>query len=194
MRIEQLQFFESKGDFNSRIFEIENQKFFQKLALTVSEAFENFDMDNKPEYDASTRASMLNNWVTTCISNNCSCDRFKVHKLSNTRRFFGVLGDKYLLMFKKSPISNIKTNQDDLIKNQELNKHVVFIVYNVDDFWSSIKKLEIQYYSSPNNLTYTYDITEMMNLSETRTMKPESEESKPNVKIRKELVQTKKAE
>ena len=100
---------------------------------------------------------------------------------------------------KNIPISNLKTKQDDLIKNQELDKHVIFVAYHVDIFWSSISRIELQYFSSPNNMTYSYDITHLG--SDTLTIKPTNiippnptSIIPPKVALRKELLKSRKIE
>ena len=65
--------------------------------------------------------------------------------------------------------------QDDQIKYQELDKHVIFLTYEVDDFWSEIKKVEFRYYSTPKDITYFYDITNSINTSTKRIIEPMEE-------------------
>ncbi len=197
MKIEQLRFFDEKGDFNSKRFESdENNEMFSKLASSVDEAFNLMISENLISYDSTTRANMLNNLVVDCVQKECNNSQFCFYKsLSNTRRSFAIYNDEYLFLFKKYPVSNVKTNQDNIIKNQELDKHVIFVVYRVDEFWSSISKVELQYFSSPQNMTYSYDITGLMDVDTTRTIKTtNNNELKPNVAVRKELIITKKAE
>jgi hypothetical protein len=196
MKIEQLRFFDEKGDFNSRKFESdENKAMFSKLATSVGEAFNSMNGIDITSFDTTTRANMLNNLVVDCVQKKCDDSQFCFHKsLSNTRRSFAIYNDEYLFLFKKYPVSNVKTNQDTIIKNQELDKHVIFVVYRVDEFWSSISKVELQYYSSPENMTYSYDITDLVDTKTTRTIQTTHTELKPNVTVRKELIKTKKAE
>ena len=85
-------------------------------------------------------------------------------------------------MFKKSPISNVQTHQDNLIKNQELDKHVVFLTYHVDEYWSELKKVEFCYLTSPKCVTYTYDITGFAHIQTTRTINPDIEQALLSVK------------
>jgi len=106
---------------------------------------------------------MLNNLVVRIIAEKCANDRFfMVDSLTNTRRKIGILDDEYILLFKKSPVANVKTKQDDLLKYQEVDKHVLILTYKVDEFWSEITRLEFKYFKSPKNVTYTYDITDLM--------------------------------
>jgi hypothetical protein len=195
MKIEQLQFFQEKGDFYSSEFEdSKNTEIFKKIGRSVQEAFDKFSQINIAPFDSTTRANMLNNLVVNCVNQTCDCDRFRFYdSLTNTRRSFGVLDNKYLLFFKKSPISNIKTNQDDLIKNQELDMHIIFLVYKIDEFWSSITCLEFQYYSSPNSLSYSYDITNHLDEGKSRLLIPTNGQN-PSVKIKKDILPKRKAE
>ncbi|MEP1034402.1 hypothetical protein [Ekhidna sp.] len=160
MRIEQLQLFGNKGSFNSSDFESSsNDEVFRLIGQGVSNAFSDFAQYDITNLCNTTRSNILNDLVASEIGKIESEQLIFHPKLTNTRRSFAVLEDKYILFFKKSPVSNVKTNQDDLIKNQELGKHILFIVYHVDEFWSSISTLEFQYFSSPGNVSYKYDIT-----------------------------------
>ena len=122
MRIEQLGLFRSKEDFNSNDLESEsNQIFFKQLGLSVAKGFNNFSQQNIINYDSSTKAAMLNNDITKEIEKNCTFHGFNfVQSLSNTKRCLGILNSKYVVLFKKSPVSNIKTKQNDLIKIEKL--------------------------------------------------------------------------
>jgi hypothetical protein len=106
-----------------------------------------------------------------------------------TRRSLAILNDKYIMFFKKSPVSNVKTNQDDMIKNQQLDKHIIFVVYTVDEFWNSISKLEFLYYVSPESWTYNYDITSYLTdgLSIGLPLE-ESESVRPGVKVKEQVI------
>lgn len=186
MQLEQLQFFPTKESFASNHFENPSDpEFFRNLSLSVFEGFELFSQDIKSYYDKTSKSNMLNNAISHAIQKNCegSCFKF-VESLSNTRRNFGILDDKYVLMFKKSPVSNIRTKQDDLIKYQELDKHVVFLTYEVDEFWSELSKVEFRYYSTPTEITYTYDITHLADATVTRITEPMEEIS---VGVKKDL-------
>ncbi len=190
MRIEQLQLFEFKGSFDPDNFEsIENNEIFKSIGRSISNAFlefSNFPVSTITKLDFTTRSNILNNLVVDQIKENCQSDRFRYYSnLTNTRRSFAILDEKYILFFKKSPVSNVKTNQDDIIKNQELGKHVLFVAYHLDEFWSSITKLEFQYFSSPNNITYTYDISEFISYEILELVEPEI--SKPSIQIRKDV-------
>lgn len=177
MHLKQLQLFPTKESFDSNDFENPNNpEFFRNISLSVFEAFELFSKDNQFFYDKTSKSNMLNNVVAYVIKKNCSDSNFAfIESLSNTRRSFGVLDKKYVLMFKKSPVSNVRTKQDDQIKYQELNKHVLFITYEVDDFWSEIKKVEFRYYSTPKDITYIYDITSLATVPATRIIVPMEE-------------------
>ena len=177
MHLEQLQFFPTKESFDSTDFENPNNPdFFRTIALSVFEAFELFSNDNQSFYDNTSKSNMLNNAVAFAIQKNCSGQNFEfIESLSNTRRSLGILDDKYVLMFKKTPVSNVKTKQDDKIKYQELDKHVVFLTYEVDNFWSEIKKVEFRYYSTPTDITYIYDVTELINTPATKILAPMEE-------------------
>ncbi len=198
MKIEQLQLFYQKGDFNSSEFEsTENHVLFKKIATSVWNAFDIFSSYNITDFDNTTRSNMLNNLVGGQIQKHCEQDRFIFHpSLTNTRRCLAILDDKYILFFKKSPVSNVKTNQDDLIKNQELDKHVIFVVYTVDEFWSSLSKLEFVYFSSPNIVSYTYDITLYMTEGTSIVLPIEEDRmKKPTVKVKvQESITSKKAQ
>ena len=165
MHIEQLQLFQTKESFDSTDFKnTSDPDFFRNITLSVFEGFDLFSIDNKPYYDKTCKSNMLNNAVAFSIKKNCLSSSFKyIESLSNTRRSFGILENKYVLMFKKLPVSNIRTKQDDQIKNQELSKHVVFLTYQVDEFWSEITKVEFRYYSTPKNISYIYDVTNLVN-------------------------------
>jgi len=196
MRLEQLRLFNDKTDFNSRDFETrENKEVFSKIASSIGVAFDAINKIDITSFDSTTRANMLNNLVVDYVEKNCKNERFSFYKsLSSTRRSFGILNNEYIFLFKKHPVSNLKTNQDELIKNQKLDKHVLFVVYNVDEFWNSISKIELQYFSSPKNMTYSYDITNLLTTTTTRSLNKELEEVKPNVTIRKAIIKTRKAE
>jgi len=187
MRLEQLQLFEHKGSFNSIEFESPaNIEIFKKIGESISSAFAEFSNYPITKLDNTTRSNILNNLVVNHINDSCSDDRFRYYStLTNTRRSFAILDEKYILFFKKSPVSNVKTNQDDVIKKQELGKHNLFVAYHVDDFWSSISKLEFQYFSSPKSITYTYDITEY--LTQPTVELVAEEVATPNVQIRKDI-------
>lgn len=190
MRIEQLQLFYQKGDFDSAKFEsLENVEIFKSIGKSVYDAFEQFVRYPLVEFDLTTRSNMLNNLVVNSIQRNCETERFLFYPtLTSTRRSLAILDNQYILFFKKSPVSNVKTNQDDLIKNQELDKHVIFVVYTVDEFWSSVKKLELQYFSSPTVISYTFDITDYLKPGDDsiRLVQPVDDPSpiKPIIKIK----------
>lgn len=190
MNIQQL-LFKEKKDFDP--FDFEDHKYsdlFTTFAASINQAFEIFDKDNKHYYDNTTRSNMLNNAVIHCIREDCDDKRFKfIPSLSYTRRSFGILDNKYVIMFKKDPVSNVKTVQDDLIKNQQLGKHILFLTYEVDDLWSEITKIEFRYYTSPKDITYTYDITSIEDTPDIRIVKERSEVPtvtvKENAKIKR---------
>lgn len=185
MTIEQLQLFQQKGNFNSAEFESDsNQIIFKKIGSCISSAISIFASYDIKDFDNTTRSNMLNNLVISNIERHCKNEKFKFFQtLTGTRRSLAILDDKFILFFKKSPVSNVKTNQDDLIKNQELDKHVIFVVYTVDEFWSSISKLEFLYYVSPESWTYSYDITSY--LTEELSLSHEDNTSVlPDVKVK----------
>ncbi|MBQ4805554.1 hypothetical protein J8L88_22010 [Aquimarina sp. MMG015] len=194
MNIEQLQFFPTKKSFDSADFETpSNPYFFQQISASVFEGFDLFSKDNNHYYDKTTKSNMLNNAIAFAINKNCSGPSFSfIPSLSNTRRSIGILDDKYVLMFKKSPVSNLRTHQDDLIKYQQLDKHVLFLTYVVDDFWSEIKKVEFKYYSTPIDIIYTYNITNIEQTKVKEMVAPTSEQ--PIVKIKKTANRRKKAQ
>lgn len=194
MNIEQLQFFPTKKSFNSVDFETPNDPyFFQQITASVFEGFDLFLKDNRHFYDKTSKSNMLNNAIVFAIDKNCTNSSFRfIPSLSNTRRAIGILDSKYVLMFKKSPVSNVKTNQDDLIKYQELDKHVLFLTYEVDDFWSEIKKVEFRYYSTPKDVIYTYDVTNIGDAKIKEIVAPTTEQ--PIVKIKKTANTRKKAQ
>lgn len=187
MRLEQLQLFEHKGSFNSSHFEAtENIEIFKKIGQSISDAFAEFSTYSINKLDNTTRSNILNNLVVNYVNEICSDERFKYYPtLTNTRRSFAILDEQYILFFKKFPVSNVKTSQDDVIKNQELGKHNLFVAYHVDDFWSSISKLELQYFSSPIRITYTYDITEF--LTEQTVELVAEKVATPNIQIKKDI-------
>lgn len=195
MRIEQLRIFGEKGMFDSKQFETsENHEIFSKIATSVNEAVVKFSNYQITDFDNTTRANMLNNLVVKCINENCECKKFNfIKSFTNTRRSFAILEDKYIFLFKKHPVSNLKTKQDDIIKNQRLDKHVIFVVYEIDEFWSSISKIELQYFSTPTDLTYSYNITDFVETKKLFSIS-NSEENKPTVSVKKELIRKKKAE
>jgi len=118
------------------------------------------------------------------VSEECISERLHfVKSLTNTRRSLCLFDDKYLFLFKKSPVANVKTKQDDLLKNQEISKHVLILTYKVDEFWSSISRLEFQYFDSPNRVSYTYDISHYMRESDVPVQTPMIK--KPKVSIKK---------
>lgn len=191
MRIEQLQLFYQKGNFDATEFESESNKLlFKKIAESVSNAFSIFASYNIRAFDSSTRSNMLNNLVVDEIQKDCQQPGFQFFpSLTGTRRSLAILNDKYIMFFKKSPVSNVKTNQDDMIKNQELDKHIIFVVYTVDEFWSSISKLEFLYYVSPESWTYNFDITSFLTDGRSVALPLEERESvRPDVKVSKKVV------
>lgn len=194
MRIEQLQLFPSKDSFDSTDFEDDkNNEIFQSIASSVSEAFDVFLSHDISYFDKTCRSNMLNNLVVKKVHENCTDTRFHfVESLTNTRRSIGILDDKYILLFKKTPVANVKTNQDDLIKNQELNKHVIFLTYQIDDFWSELSKVKFQYFTSPKNISYSYDITHMLDDTTTQLVSPMEEV--PAVGLKKSVVRKRKAQ
>ena len=193
MTVEQLQLFQSKSSFRSELFEAEeNTPIFKKIGESITEAFNEFSSFPISKLDNTTRSNILNNLVIRAIDENCSSERFEFHSsLTYTRRAFGILDDSYILFFKKFPVSNIKTNQDELIKNQQLGKHNLFVSYHIDEFWNSVTKLEIVYFSSPSNVTYSFDISEYL---ENEVLEVYNNETKvPSVKLKKDIVLKKKA-
>ena len=173
----------------------ENVEVFRRIGKSVSEAFEQFGSYPIIDFDTTTRSNMLNNLVVNSIQKNCEDQRFRFYPtLTNTRRSLAILDDKYILFFKKSPFSNVKTNQDDLIKNQELNKHIIFIVYSVDDFWSSIEKSEFQYFSSPSNVSYTYDISKYLTQQVIIPFQTQDDQPNPVIRIKEGNIEIKKAQ
>jgi len=192
MRIEQLQIFQTKESFLSQDFESEsNALVFKKIAESVSGAFNRFSSQDITDFDSTTRSNMLNNLVVRQIERDCQNERFKfIPALTNTRRSFAILNDRYILFFKKSPVSNVKTDQDDSIKNQQLDKHIIFVVYSVDDIWSSLTKLEFQYFSAPNSVSYKYDISKYLNHSEGTITIPTNTEKEvvPSVTLKKDKI------
>ena len=193
MRIEQLQLFENKGAFDSENFESPfNVEVFKGIGNAVSSAFSEFSKYDLTSLCNITRSNILNDLVVSEIGA-IDSEQLKYHKtLTHTRRSFAVLDEQYILFFKKYPVSNLKTNQDDVIKNQELGKHILFLVYHVDEFWSSISKLEFQFFSSPGNVSYTFDISEY--LAEPVLELIEEEIVKPNIQLKSNLTTQKKAQ
>jgi hypothetical protein len=194
MRIEQLQIFPVKDCFNSSNFESDrNNEIFKSIASSVSEAFLVFSSHDISYFDKTCRSNMLNNLVVKKVQEHCTDSRFCfVESLTNTRRSIGILDDEYIILFKKSPVANVRTNQDDLIKNQELNKHVIFLTYQVDEFWSELSKVEFQYFTSPNNVSYTYDISYLLEEATKQLFTPIEEV--PAVGLKKIAVTKRKAQ
>lgn len=196
MSYRQYPLFEDKSTFNPLDFEKEsNNDTYLCIVEAVNNAFNRFSVMDIQDFDTTTRSNMLNNLVVSEIERNCLADNFKfVKSMGNTRRSYAVFDDKYMLLFKKCPVSNVKTLQDDRIKYQEMAKHVIFLTYDVDQFWSEIKKIEFQYFSDPKNIEYAYDIT---HLSESdisiKTLIPEIEEI-PKVAVKQGMVKVSKAE
>ncbi len=191
MHIEQLQLFPTKGAFDSSDFKTPSDPdFFARISSSVFEGFELFLKDNRHFYDKTSKSNMLNNAIAYSIDKNCSSRSFNfISSLSNTRRSFGILDNKYVILFKKSPVSNVKTHQDDLIKYQELNKHVLFLTYELDEFWSEIKKIEFRYYTTPKHVAYRYEITRLTEVKSTGLHAPVEET--PTIGI-KETAKTRK--
>ena len=164
MNIEQLSIFSEKAAFNKDDFEHKgNMEAFRSLAVAVTKAFDKFTEHDITFFDATCRSTMLNCFVVAMVEEMCSSDQLKfVKSLTNTRRGFGLLNNEYIILFKKYPVTNAKTKQDDLLKNQQVSKHVLILTWKVDEFWSEISKIEFQYLSTPNLVTYTYDITHLL--------------------------------
>jgi hypothetical protein len=198
MQIQQLTLFSDKDSFNYERFEstvsLEN---FVKLSESVHEAFyDKFSKIDITAFDSTTRANMLNNLVLKTVQSNCSSYDFRfVQSLTNTRRSFCILSGEYLLFFKKHPISNLKTTQDDLIKTQSLDKHVIFLVYTVDMFWSAIKSIKLQYIENYEYVVYEKDITNLVQSTylpiniTSNTISSASQQI--NVKVKEELINKK---
>ena len=74
-------------------------------------------------------------------------------------------------------------------------KHVIFLTYEVDAFWSEIKKIEFQYFSDPKSIEYAYDITHLteMNIVPISVPAPEVVEM-PKVAIKQGILKISKAE
>lgn len=194
MTITQLQLFPEKGSFDSKDFERpSNPFFFHEMATSVYEGFDLFLESNQYFFDKTSKSNMLNNAIVHKIEQNCTHDSFNfVPSLSNTRRSIGIMDDKYVLMFKKLPVSNVRTHQDDLIKYQNLDKHVLFLTYDVDEYWSEIRKIEFRYYSSPKDIIYTFDITDER---DSRIMELKAPEAvSPLVTVKKSAKTRKKAQ
>lgn len=192
MHIQQLSLFNSKDSFKKGSFENSlNQPIFKQLALAVAKAFNEFSSHNITHFDKTCRSNMLNNLVVSMVSEVCDGKRLHfVKSLTNTRRSICLLDEEYLLLFKKAPVVNVKTKQDDLLKNQELNKHVLILTYKVDEFWSEITRLEFQYFSSPKHVEYTYDISHLMDKIEPIIVSPII--TKPSISVKKKKQQNKK--
>lgn len=165
MQIEQLTLFQEKVSFNPSNFDsTRNNEVFEMLANAVHQAFAKISQIDISEFDSTTRANMLNNLVLKTVERDCVCDDIKFfHSLTHTRRGFFILNDEYLVFMKKYPISNIKTMQDDMIKAQCLDKHIIFLVYIVDVFWSSIKSIKLQYIVT-DQVLYEKEITNLAEL------------------------------
>jgi len=168
MHIQQLSLFSTKENFEKDSFESPlNIGIFKSIGSAVSKAFDEFCTHDIVYFDKTCRSNMLNNLVLKMVSQSCESERLNfVKTLTNTRRSFCLLDNKYIILFKKSPVSNVRTRQDDLLKNQELSKHVLILTYKVDDFWSEISKLQFQYFSSPNQVTYSFDISGYLNTND----------------------------
>ncbi|NCA75036.1 MAG: hypothetical protein EOM90_01755 [Alphaproteobacteria bacterium] len=199
MQIQQLTLFPEKASFNPASFDsVSNNEIFVNLANSVYEAFfTKFLQIDITEFDITTRANMLNNLVIKTVEKNCTRNDFNfIPSLTFTRRGFFILNDEYLLFLKKHPISNIKTAQDDLIKAQNLYKHIVFLVYKVDVFWSSIDSIKLQYIKY-GNILYEKNITNFVQSDGLSIRVPNIpiNPSLPqfNIKVKDELIKKKDA-
>lgn len=195
MKYRQYSLFEDKSDFDSSDFEkTENSIVYMNIVEAVENAFSRFAKLDIQDFDSTTRSNILNNLVVSEIEKNCQSDNFRfVKSMRNTRRSYAVLDDKYMILFKKSPVSNIKTTQDDRLKCQEMAKHVLFLTYDVDAFWAEIKKIEFQYFSNPKIVEYSYDITNLAENNFTIPLVPEIEEI-PKISIKQSAIKILKAE
>lgn len=197
MDFRQYPLFEDKSSFNPSDFEKDsNRALYLSIVKAVETAFNRFSVLDIQDFDSTTRSNMLNNLVVSEIERTCSADNFKfIKSMGNTRRSYAVFDDQYMILFKKCPVSNIKTVQDDRLKYQEMAKHVIFLTYDVDAFWSEIKKIEFQYFSDPKTIEYAYDVTHLteMNIVPNPILVPEVEEM-PKVAIKQGILKISKAE
>ncbi|WKN42118.1 hypothetical protein [Tunicatimonas pelagia] len=201
----QIPLFKQKSDFDHKDFECStNQEVFKLIAQSCVYAFDEFATNIKPYYDRTTRSNMLNNSIVAAIQERCRNNHWIFHEgLNGNKRSYAILSDKYILFFKKDPVSNIKTKQDDIIKQQGLDKHVLFLVYHVDEFWNSLQRIEFQYLISSDTVVYAYDITHLATEEtvsirhEEEIVNPivginESEVVKPRVRVKPDRVSKKK--
>lgn len=196
MNFRQYSLFEDKSNFNPSDFEKDsNTAMYLGIVKAVETAFARFSQLDIQDFDTTTRSNMLNNLVVTEIERICLSENFKFFKsMGNTRRSYGVFDDQYMFFFKKCPVSNVKTIQDDRIKYQEMAKHVVFLTYEVDPFWSEVKKIEFQYFSDPKTIEYAYDITHLVDMNTAiKTLIPETQDM-PKVAVKQGILKISKAE
>lgn len=152
--------FPTKDSFDSTDFERFDDQF-KILANCIQRALDNMNSDNLLlGLTNTTKSNILHDKVIQEIEDNQEhLPDIKVFKSNNrSKRSFLLLDDKYILFCKKFPVSNINTKRDLDIKNQNLDKHVLFLTYIVDDFWNSIERVKFQYFINKTTVNYSYDI------------------------------------
>lgn len=146
-----------KGEFNPEDFEniISNGilEFIQDGFITANEKIAKMDFEY---FDKTTIANVVNNIVTGVIF-----DLFDnsngITKLKIDRRRSILLDEKYLLIFKKTPVSNNETGFSKEVKNQSVPNHILTIAYTLDEFYSTIRSANIEYRIA-DNIIYGWPI------------------------------------
>ncbi len=186
--INQLSLFELKGDFDTQDFEKPvNLLSFNDLIKAIHIGFQRFKEDDRNCYGPTTKANMLNCQIWDSIKVGCINANFKVFDtMDKVRRHYAILNSKYVILLKKDPVSNIRTKNDDKIKFQELEQHVVTLTYTIDKYWSHVKSVDFRYYSSPNCVTYTFSLNNLEVIKEVPFTKRE-DNILPKVKLKENL-------
>jgi len=115
--------------------------------LQANERVENIDFT---DYKKRTIANVINDIVTSCVDRECRANMIGTIRNLHERDVLPI--DKYLFIFKKSPVSNLETSFSISMANQEVPTHVITVAYNIDEFYS-ITSVNIQYRSS-NTIIY----------------------------------------
>lgn len=141
-----------KGSFSHE--EFEKNILTDKLLFTIKNAFlqanERLETLDFADYKKRTIANVINDIVTSCIDKECRANMIGTIRNLYERDVLPI--EKYLFIFKKSPVSNLETSFSASMANQEVPTHVITVAYNTDVFYN-ITSANIQYRSN-NTVIY----------------------------------------
>ena len=148
----QYSMFPTEHDFNSETFKdtVLSDKFEECLRIGVttglSRTQEKFQAGDN---SMSVMSHCLHEDVYNAIKNELSAQMaadsftFTSNLSGNERLFFEYQG--YVFIVKLADSTQNKTKQESKIRNQELGRHVISIVYTLDSFRENINTLSLQY-------------------------------------------------